>query len=92
MPLVYDELRRIAARYISRERPGQTRVGSCRSRMVIYARAFGICGWTTATRYFFLGDTGWVALLRRPSVLALRYIFNGYYGKFLGLWWHANHE
>ena len=24
MPLVYDELRRIAARYISRERPGQT--------------------------------------------------------------------
>src|SRR5688500_2483004 len=25
MPLVYDELRRIAARYVSRERPGQTR-------------------------------------------------------------------
>ena len=24
MPLVYDELRRVAARYISRERPGQT--------------------------------------------------------------------
>src|SRR6188508_2338598 len=24
MPLVYDELRRIAARYMSRERPGQT--------------------------------------------------------------------
>ncbi len=24
MPLVYDELRRIAARYVSRERPGQT--------------------------------------------------------------------
>lgn len=24
MPLVYDELRRIAARYLSRERPGQT--------------------------------------------------------------------
>src|SRR4029450_2877941 len=24
MPLVYDELRRIAARYIGRERPGQT--------------------------------------------------------------------
>src|SRR5262245_61267936 len=24
MPLVYDELRRIAARYINRERPGQT--------------------------------------------------------------------
>lgn len=24
MPLVYDELRRIAARYIARERPGQT--------------------------------------------------------------------
>ena len=24
MPLVYDELRRIAARYVSNERPGQT--------------------------------------------------------------------
>ncbi|MBM3820774.1 MAG: hypothetical protein FJW14_17405 [Acidimicrobiia bacterium] len=24
MPLVYDELRRIAASYLSRERPGQT--------------------------------------------------------------------
>src|SRR3954468_14845367 len=24
MPLVYDELRRVAARYVSRERPGQT--------------------------------------------------------------------
>src|ERR687896_2408074 len=24
MPLVYDELRRVAARYINRERPGQT--------------------------------------------------------------------
>jgi len=50
-----------------------------------YARSLGILPGSITFRYFWLGDTGWLALFRKPSLSMLAYVVGGYLGKCLGL-------
>ena len=54
----------------------------CRNLIYSYAKTVPVI----AGRYFIGGDTGWLGLLRRPSMRGLLYVVSGYVGKISGLW------